>query len=302
MIISNYIPLVYCFDEKYAPYAAVSMYSAWKNSSSQLKIYCVTNSKNEDCLTPIKLLIAKYCLNVIFINNDGEEFKNWKNIFHISQATYLRLLLPSLILEEKVLYLDCDTLILEDVSTLYKINLGNNLIGGVYDERGNKTSLLKRTKGDIYINAGVLIMNLAALREINFLDNCMSLYRTQEQNILWQDQCIINKILDGNKESLPEKWNLQLFAPEVLLQEWITIFKKSPSIIHFIGPVKPWMEWCNPFISTIWWGYANFIINDSKYDIKISEKKHVLYLLGSLERNGMNEMASLLKKKHHNIL
>jgi lipopolysaccharide biosynthesis glycosyltransferase len=296
------IPLVYCFDVNYAPYAAVSILSAFRNCSSPLKIYCITNSKNDGSLKPLAILKEVYSIDIEIIKNDGENFSTWKELFHISQATYLRLLIPSLIPCKKAIYLDCDTLVIDDISKLFEINLGDNAIGGVYDPRGSKSSILKRGANDIYINAGVLIMNLEILRKIHFLEQCISLYNTNEASIIWQDQCIINKVLEGSKTILQSKWNLQIFTPEILIQEWNHILDSYPSILHFIGPVKPWMEWCNPEISSFWIDYAESIVKSEQLIINISNEKHVQYLLGSLERNGMIEDAAFLKLKYRNML
>jgi lipopolysaccharide biosynthesis glycosyltransferase len=296
------IPIVYCFDEDYAAYAAVSILSAFQNCSSPILVYCITNSNNDETLKPLANLKELYSIDIKIIKNDGEIFSTWKEFFHISKATYLRLLIPSLIPCKKVIYLDCDTLVLGDISKLFEIDLGLRAVGGVYDPRGSKSSILTRVSNDTYINAGVLVMDLEMLRKMQFLEKCITLQSKDEKSIIWQDQCIINKVLESNKSAVPREWNLQIFPPEIHLNEWNHILNDQPSILHFIGPVKPWMEWCNPEISSIWLDYAKSILKPEQLKINISEVKHVLYLLGSLERNGMVEDAALLKISYKNML
>lgn len=296
------IPIVYCFDEGYAAYAAVSILSAFKNCSSPIQIYCITNSKNDEALSILTHLINEHSIDISIIKNDGANFSTWKEYFHISQATYLRLLIPSLIPFKKVIYLDCDTLVIGDISKLFKTNLNDIAISGVHDLKGSKSSLLKRVNGDTYINAGVLVMNLELLRKMHFLDQCITLYTKDETSITWQDQCLINKVLEGNKLILPNEWNLQIFPPEILLGEWRHILDSKPSILHFIGPVKPWMEWCNPEISSLWRSYAKSILKPEQFNLNISNVNHFQYLLGSLERNGMVADAALLKIKYKDML
>jgi lipopolysaccharide biosynthesis glycosyltransferase len=299
---NNKIPIVYCFDKDYVAYATVSIFSAFKNCSLPIEVYCITNSKFDESIKPLINLREIYGIDLKIINNDGKNFSTWKEFFHISQATYLRLLIPSLIPCKKVIYLDCDTLVVGDISKLYQINLGDRAIGGVYDPRGSKSSILKRNSSDTYINAGVLLMNVDLLRKVDFLKRCITLYNNHEANIVWQDQCIINKVLECNKLILPNEWNFQIFSPDILLQEWSDILESNPSILHFIGPVKPWMEWCNPEISSLWLDYAKSILQTKNFKICISEVNHVQYLLGSLERNGMTQDAALLKLRYKNIL
>lgn len=87
---------------------------------------------------------------------------------YYSNATYYRILIPNLYPQyEKVLYLDSDIIILDDIAKLYNVNINNYLIGAVserwfrnYTEfkgYGEKVIGLKSYKK--YINAGIMLMN-----------------------------------------------------------------------------------------------------------------------------------------------
>jgi Glycosyl transferase family 8 len=93
-------------------------------------VYCITNSKNDEFLEPLIKLRDLYDVDITIIQNDGLHFSTWKELPYVSQATYLRLLIPSLIPCQKAIYLDCDTLVIGDISKLFKKNLGQNAIGG----------------------------------------------------------------------------------------------------------------------------------------------------------------------------
>ena len=83
---------------------------------------------------------------------------------HITTTAYLRISLPSLLQKysyKKVLYLDADTLVLDDIVQLYDTPLVNQTIGAVIDP--GQAYALKRLgihSSDYYFNSGVMIIDI----------------------------------------------------------------------------------------------------------------------------------------------
>ena len=255
----NRIPIVLCFDANYANFAAVATYSAHKNSKSTLVFYWIFTPECEEHSKKLKELLQKFGIQINLLVLDVSSLNDWKTGYHFTTATYSRLFAPDLLASEaKALYLDCDTLVLTDVLNLYNTPLNDARFAGVIDEGGGKTSKVPRAADDTYINTGVVLMDLQALREDGFSERCKILYERFKNEITWADQCVINKYAEGRKIILDPKWNRQIFSQYINARDFYDLAKpQNSSILHFVGETKPWQSWCNPCIAEFWWAYAN---------------------------------------------
>ena len=112
----------------------------------------------------------------------------------ISYPTYFRLLVCDLLPDyDKCIYLDIDTIVLEDLSLFYAQDIEDFYLAGVraagyqFNAVHNIRRLGLPDVSD-YINAGVLLMNLKKLRQDTmskkFLDLIKEKYHDQDQDIL----------------------------------------------------------------------------------------------------------------------
>lgn len=236
------IPIFFAVDDAYIPFLAVTIKSLSKKVN-KTNIYHLrilyTNITMEN-----QKEIMKYQNENIIIEfvNVSESLKKIEGKLLIrdyySNATYYRILIPNLYPQyEKVLYLDSDIIILDDIAKLYNVNINNYLIGAVserwfrnYTEfkgYGEKVIGLKSYKK--YINAGIMLMNLQKLRNIQFEDKFLHLLETVKYRFA-QDQDYFNRICKGNIKYLKEYWNASAY-----------LYKKSnPKIVHYTI-FKPWL-------------------------------------------------------------
>ncbi|KMZ11644.1 hypothetical protein BHUM_04073c [Candidatus Burkholderia humilis] len=136
--------------------------------------------------------------------------------------------------------------------------MGGNVIAGVLDGSGAETSKVARTSGDPYLNSGVLLMDLDALRSDRMLEKATALYLEHECKLAWPDQCVINKYAEGRKLVLHPGWNCRISALEVTPAQFDSMLSDPDlSILHFITSMKAWQTWCEPRVSAFWWQYAN---------------------------------------------
>ena len=128
------------------------------------------------------------------------------------RSVYFRLfavsILPSNI--DKVLYLDCDTLIVDDISPLFEIKLTGG-IGAVLNQ-SQREEYFKRLQLPMeqgYFNSGVLLLNLKWWR-LNDIETKF-LRIIDENNILLKnpDQDILNIVFAQTRLLLPLRYNLQ---------------------------------------------------------------------------------------------
>jgi len=304
------IPIVLAADNNYAYPLIVALFSIVRNKKEQsdYKFYLLVTNDFSDCnKSIINNILERYCLPTAEFIVFNDEFKDIKmKIEHISNVTYYRLLLPEILKsEEKVIYLDVDVLVKDDLNELYNSVTSEYLIGGVKaaayyypkKEQTHKAKVLNISAFDQYVNAGVLIMNLKLMREKNVYAQFLSLL---DRNFQSQDQDILNSACYGSIKILPPCYNAmtKYGLPELSAydkfeclsyvwnrEEW-NVACKNPIIIHFADKVKPWDSF-NVNFSKEWWECAreagveqlvfkkNFskIINNSKNIISLKRKK-----------------------------
>lgn len=190
-------------------------------------------------------------------------------------ATYFRLKLPSLLLNyRKVVYLDVDILVNKDVSPMWDIDLHAKAIAAVQEPYGKVVGKEYHEKIGIqdsnhkYFNAGILIMDLEQLRTSNFEGRVVSYLEKYKDNIEYQDQDILNAVLQGNVKYIHPEYNYipsyrNLLSPkrkDILdslpyTKQEIVSLKSEATIYHYCGKKKPWMYGCTHHGSALYLKY-----------------------------------------------
>lgn len=177
-----------------------------------------------------------------------------------------RLLAPQLMPDiERVVYLDCDLVVLDDVGVLFDQDLGGALLGacvdpgmagmvGGYDlsERDRLTDELGLTDPYSYFCAGVLLWDLARTRTQIDPDILLEFVRTHHPR--YGDQDALNHVFQGTLlRHLDMRWDVLYdsegirvskivpHAPEHIREQYLQA-RRNPSIFHFAGPYKPWQR------------------------------------------------------------
>ena len=295
------VPVVFCFDANFAPYAAVASFSLARSAQNPLKIYWVVVSQGMEKISFLRDHLKKHGVEVSIVIAGANPFAHWKTKDHVNTAANLRLLVPALIPEAKVIYLDCDTLVLADLAPLHETDMKGFPIAGVIDPDGPKFNKILRN-GAEYINSGMLLMNLDLMRQEDFQKNCADIYARHPDAVLYPDQCVINKYAEDRKVFLDPKWNRLIWAQLKDRDVWQqAIAAGNSKILHFIGFVKPWEEWCNPMIADFWWSIARKLGLADLRPIKLTNIAQLLSLAGALDVIERFREASKLKTDviHH---
>jgi lipopolysaccharide biosynthesis glycosyltransferase len=138
-------------------------------------------------------------------------------------------------LPDRVLYLDTDVVCRRPFDAFYNQSMTGVDIAGVLDHYG-KWWFHHRLAWFDYLNSGVLLMNLAHIREDGLLVRCRRLVR--HRWLFMPDQSALN-IKAKFKRILPQKYNEQhQLKPDTVFQHFTTFFRFWP---YFrIVTVKPW--------------------------------------------------------------
>jgi lipopolysaccharide biosynthesis glycosyltransferase len=165
---------------------------------------------------------------------------------YLTVETYFRLYLPELLSDlDKILWIDGDTVIDKDIAELYNIELGNKFaaVGIHVFYKGMPLTEIEIEAGT-YFNAGVMLLNLLALREFDLLAQSIQqiplLFERFKAKglIFYADQEVLNYLLRGKYLAFPMKFNSMLFSvpdaeyhtPEQYIEAW-----QNPVIIHYGG-------------------------------------------------------------------
>jgi len=290
------VSVVFCFDKTYASYAAVASFSVHKHTQHPLRIFWLVPASDVPTLDTVLSHLADVGIYPEVVPVDAAPFMHWKQSGHNRTVTYTRLLIPELISESKVVYLDCDTLVIGDVAELFAIDMHGSLIGGVLDNGASSKHFKTLSPSDTYINSGVLLMNLDGLRQDGFLLKCGVIHDQYRDTMPFMDQCIINMYAEQRKCFLDAKWNFQVLSNQVRYADYLAKFEQSsPSIIHYIGPVKPWQGWCNPPIARLWQKWSKLAQIPNLSVVPVTQVDQAIELASAMDMNGDFQQASQLK-------
>jgi len=202
---------------------------------------------------------------------------------YFARATFFRLSLPDLLKSrDKIIFLDTDMVVVDDLNILNSIELDGALVAAVPDLVIRAFAEMKvpsiNTTGSLptsqyvaehlglendgvpavesYFQAGTLVMDLNGLRETGLLAEAI---KDLAQKVYWfLDQDILNKYLFGKVKYLDNRWNA-LWMDNVhaasLKGDDITKLQESlenPAVVHFAGVGKPWHNSVNPLSHYYW--------------------------------------------------
>ena len=254
--------IIYSSDENYAKICIASIISLLKKNKEEkdLKIYIIDNNIKEETKKEIINIMEKYHRECFFIScNEICKDLQKNNDFPVS--SYARLFIQDNIKEDKIIYIDCDTAIRKNLNSLWKEDLGDNLIAGVEDPLPSYLKeAIQMKKDDRYINAGILVINLKKWREIDFKKKVLQYIKEHRNNVIHHDQGIINGLCKGKILYLHPKYNLM---PEMIImnekqlkklykinnfytERQLEEARKDPYIVHYISKFynRPWFKEC----------------------------------------------------------
>ncbi|WGE67132.1 DUF4422 domain-containing protein [Actinobacillus equuli subsp. haemolyticus] len=304
----NIVSVVIASDNNYAAHLGALVSSILDNFSKDRFLDIIIldggiTEHNKALLT--RLMVTNSSIQFLELSS---EFSNQSTHMHFSKATFYRLILDKLILDrEKVLYIDCDTIVLDDVSKLFDTDLGENTIGAVYDyimhhfcqmgipsidfTGGLKAKdYLQKYVGlkdwDKYFQAGVILFNLEKMRKMDLSD--VMIKSLLDKRYWFLDQDILNKYFLGKVTYLDASWNVVNCGHEIyegLSEQQIKELQSAehfPKLIHYAGyETKPWnnrnakfSEYYFYYLRKTYW-YENVMFSFKSGTEKITESSIV---------------------------
>lgn len=168
---------------------------------------------------------------------------------YFTAAMWYRLLLPELVEADRLLYVDCDTIVTDRLEPLFATPLEGALVAAVDNvplpwlpDRGRELGLAS------YFNSGVLLLALDALRREGAMEAVAEFARAEGERLVWPDQDALNVVLGERRVALAPRWNAMnavLDRPEAVAvfgAAPVAEARERPGVRHFEGPGanKPW--------------------------------------------------------------
>lgn len=252
------IPIFFSTDDNYIPYLDVAVSSLVDNASKNYKyrIIVLNTGLDPENVAKVKRHECEgISIDFLDISRGLEKIKNrLKNVYHFSIASYYRLFIASLFPQyKKIIYLDCDLVVIGDISEMYNVDMGDNIIAAAPEEFVRNTTEFRfyaeKALGvdpDGYVNSGVLLMNLDQFRKCGIESKFIKMITEYDFDLLDPDQAVLNYLCDGKIYVLPNGWNKEPMA---------TACEGKKNIVHYALYKKPW-QYDNVFDGEYFWNYA----------------------------------------------
>lgn len=168
---------------------------------------------------------------------------------HVSRATYARFAIPDLLHDcRRVLYLDCDMIVLADLQPLFASDLQGAALGAVIDHWIDPLAFAQAwgldTADARYFNAGMLVLDLDVLRAEGGFARALDVLNAKGSRLPYMDQDALNHAFWGRWCRLDRIWNVQRAAVmrgfEAAAQASDGLETRRPKIVHYTGSEKPW--------------------------------------------------------------
>ncbi len=252
------IHIACCIDNAFAEYCGVLMISICENrGKAPIHFHILTNGLETSNENALKDIVKRYGQSLEVYRVDENDLKNCpiRKNDHVSIATYFRILLPVLLPESihKILYLDCDILVLKELDDLWNIDINCHSAGTVLDEDGHSIRKYNNLEYDMalgYFNAGVMLINLDYWRRNNITREALDYINNNPEKVKLHDQDTLNYILRETKLDLPLRFNVQegfyWRDPFIARKYWAEMYEaaENPVILHYDGDIKPWHNEC----------------------------------------------------------
>lgn len=260
--------IVYSSDDNYARHTGVSILSVLANNKhfKNIDIYIIENNICEDNKIKINKIVQNYNRNIQYI--DFLNYKSKLNLnmeWEISISAYARLFIGNLVPKtlDKVLYFDCDTIVIGQLDELWAIEFQEDeYIAGVIDTVSEKSiKSIGMTKKDSYINSGMLLINLKKWREKEIQQQFINFIDKYNGKVNHHDQGVINGVLHTKCKILSPKFNLMTVFLMMKYEDILDYYdikynfyskseleqaKRNPIYIHFTPgfTTRPWVKGC----------------------------------------------------------
>ncbi|MDR0319670.1 MAG: hypothetical protein LBH81_02935 [Rickettsiales bacterium] len=251
----NKIDVALTFDGNRWKTASITIISLLKNrGGAHYAIHCVMTPelyKNQDVQRQMKEIVAgldkESSIDFIPFDYKNASIPYNKNMAYGGGVCYYKMDLFSLLPDvDKVIQLDDDIIVLRPLDELMKIDMGGNYMMVFAPGNAFRLSADRKKYKDMQtFNAGVVVMNLAAIRESKVHESFPKIFENKD---LFFEQGLMAVAFAGKMIMHPNDKTLYNYRIHC---DWAK--GRDIAIIHYTGK-KPWFFPVRRM--TTWWKYA----------------------------------------------
>lgn len=243
-------------DDKFLQHAMAMLCSLYENNKKHNIVVHVLqkslSAKSREYLTKLSI---KYNNSIIYYDVDESQLQGvqFRKNRPLSMAAYYRLLLSSVLPYNinKVLYLDCDIIIVRDIEEIFNIEIDDYALAASIDtlpySQQHRLQLHMEADERTFCS-GVMLVNLKYWRDNNVEPYLLEYAKRYRKVVYLHDQDVLNYAFKKHWFLLPPKWNR--IANEIKPKPYIHYkdfdvkeYMCNPMLYHFASVhVKPWLD------------------------------------------------------------
>lgn len=247
-------------DNNYVQHAMATLCSLFENNKEhEITVHILQKDLTEKSHEYFDGLAHRYGNHIKYYTVDESRLQGvqFRKNRPLSMAAYYRLLLASTLPRdiEKVLYLDCDMIILRDITEIFHIELNDYALAATLDDfpydQQHRLQLHMEADERTFCS-GLMFVNLKYWRDHNVEPGLLEYAKRHRDVVYLHDQDVLNYFFKKKWFLLPPKWNRLAGR---LTPDNISIYKKfdvddyrfAPMLIHYASvDVKPWYDVRSP--------------------------------------------------------
>jgi len=273
---NEHVNIVFASDRNYIQHLSAALVSLLVNNRElAFTLYIISSGMTPKDRQRIDEIVIGYNCEVRHLTVSDDLFVTLATEHPMyPKGIYYRLLIPSLIDEKKVLYLDSDIIVNGSIRELYDTDLGDAYVGAIEDPGFDRHDKLRMERSARYFNSGMMLINLAKWKESGVQKKVIDFIEHNPDAIWFPDQCGLNSIINGKWKKVPLKFNQQssIFSEgfddkfDCFNKEELQEARTKPVIIHYTSGSKPWHFRNNHPYKSYYWKY-----------LKMTPYRHAIY-------------------------
>ncbi len=239
-------------DNNYVQHAGVMLTSLFENNKkNKIHIHFFSAEFNESNVLKLEKITNNYCQLFTFYKLNEYDFKDCFISNHLTFATYYKIIIPSILEKttDKVLYLDTDIVVCNDIKKLWNIKVSDYTIAAINDFNLEGPGRLGFHKKYNYFNAGVILFNIKSWNQLNLTSKIFDYIKLSTSNLIFHDQDALNANLFDKRLNISPIYNQMGFIFELKTKDLLKIYSsieieeifKTQLVIHYTGSSKPWI-------------------------------------------------------------
>lgn len=247
-------------DKNYIDKAKTMLFSLSMHTKDKIVVYLLNHRLKKSEVEEFANYLMRLCeITVVEIDVKDTELDNCPVVDeNYTIEMYYRILAQYLLPQEmeRVLWLDCDIIILKSIDDFYYQDFLNAKYVVCLDRENGTKQLIEHkvelglSKDSKYFNSGVMLMNLVSLREFTNRDEIIKKIEMIKDKLLYPDQDVLNVLYEGEVKCIDGKeYNYQVGKDKIIPSH----LKNNVAILHYCSSNKPWIYYCINDVSIYYW-------------------------------------------------